>query len=56
MVFELSENVMSIYTSFLAEKKQKDKEGIIQLVFDLKFIFDILSGRKDVESLKVISL
>jgi len=52
LVFELSESVMSIYSAFLSEKKQKDKEGIIQLVFDLKFTFDILSGRKDVESLK----
>eukprot|EP01114_Cavostelium_apophysatum_P017714 TRINITY_DN5329_c0_g1_i1.p1 TRINITY_DN5329_c0_g1~~TRINITY_DN5329_c0_g1_i1.p1 ORF type:complete len:1044 (+),score=290.63 TRINITY_DN5329_c0_g1_i1:112-3243(+) len=52
LVYELSEKVMSIYADFMDKHLQKDKEGIIQLLFDIRFVFDVLSGRKDVEAVR----
>jgi len=51
LVYELSEKVISIYSSLQTDKKVvKNKEGLIQLLIDTKFIFDVLSGRKEIDN------
>jgi hypothetical protein len=61
-VYELSEKILAVYMQFMHERDQyrhehgdlklMNKEGLIQLLFDIRFIFDILSGRKEMESIK----
>ncbi len=42
---------MTIFQKLFAKKEEfpKNKEGLIQLLFDTRFIFDVLSGRKEVK-------
>eukprot|EP00027_Filamoeba_sp_ATCC50430_P019419 CAMPEP_0168540466 /NCGR_PEP_ID=MMETSP0413-20121227/292_1 /TAXON_ID=136452 /ORGANISM="Filamoeba nolandi, Strain NC-AS-23-1" /LENGTH=539 /DNA_ID=CAMNT_0008570203 /DNA_START=72 /DNA_END=1692 /DNA_ORIENTATION=+ len=50
LVFELCDKVFELYHGFLEKHLPMNKEGCIQLIFDLKFVFDILAGRRDVEA------
>lgn len=50
LVFELCDKVYELYRTFLEKHVVMNKEGCIQLIFDMKFIFDILAGRRDVEA------
>lgn len=54
LVYELSERILEIYKKLFSSKEySKNKEGLIQLLFDVRFLFDILSGRKSIgDSLK----
>lgn len=54
LVFELCDEVYKLYHAFLEKHVPMNKEGCIQLIFDMKFIFDILAGRRDVEAVQNI--
>jgi hypothetical protein len=43
---------MNVYTTFAQENHPKNKEGIIQLLFDIRYLFDILNARKEIETIK----
>jgi hypothetical protein len=52
MVYGLSEKTMIVYSSFLTSPNPKNKEGIIQILFDIQFLFEVFSWRKEIESVK----
>jgi hypothetical protein len=47
----MSDKIFAIYAKLFARKDEfpKNKEGIIQILFDVRFLFDILSGRKELK-------
>jgi hypothetical protein len=49
LVYELSEKLLNIYSTLQASSKARNKEGVIQLLVDTKFAFDVVSGRKEVD-------
>lgn len=50
LVYALAEKLMEVYNRFLADKLPRNKEGVVQLLFDVRFLFEVLSWRKDLEN------
>eukprot|EP01119_Soliformovum_irregulare_P019469 TRINITY_DN6171_c0_g1_i2.p1 TRINITY_DN6171_c0_g1~~TRINITY_DN6171_c0_g1_i2.p1 ORF type:complete len:285 (-),score=87.42 TRINITY_DN6171_c0_g1_i2:76-930(-) len=47
LLHEVSEKIVSQYTAIVnADEKKMNKEGLIQLLVDVRFAFDVVSGRK----------
>jgi len=57
LVLGMSDMIFQIYNSFLEKKMDHcNKEGIVQLIFDIRFVFEVFGWRKELNSAKDIKI
>jgi hypothetical protein len=52
LVYALSERSMAVFRKFRADRLPLNKDGLVQLLFDIRLLFEVLSWRREVDNVK----